>query len=87
MGASPARTPRGTIEHFLTERYCLYARDRSGRLHRAEIHHAPWPLQIAEAEIQRNDMLHANGIAVDDPPARVHYARRLEVVVWSPAPS
>jgi uncharacterized protein YqjF (DUF2071 family) len=38
----------GTLEHFLTERYCLYAED-GGRLLRAEIHHEPWPLQPAEA--------------------------------------
>ena len=31
-----------SLEHFLTERYCLYAADESD-LHRAEIHHPPWP--------------------------------------------
>ena len=39
----------GTLEHFLTERYCLYTVDGRGRLIRAEIHHRPWPLQVAEA--------------------------------------
>src|SRR5262249_16709041 len=36
----------GSLEHFLTERYCLYAAER-GTLYRAEIHHPPWPLQPA----------------------------------------
>jgi Uncharacterized conserved protein (COG2071) len=46
-----ARVPRpavpGTLDHWLTERYCLYATG-SGRLYRAEIHHAPWRLQPVE---------------------------------------
>ena len=43
----------GTLEHFLTERYCLYARAQSGELFRAEVHHRPWPLSAAEAEIEK----------------------------------
>jgi uncharacterized protein YqjF (DUF2071 family) len=54
----PVATPAaGSLEHWLTERYCLYARSASGGLSRAEIHHAPWPLQPAEADVRRNDML------------------------------
>ncbi|MBV9886133.1 MAG: DUF2071 domain-containing protein, partial [Acidobacteria bacterium] len=34
----------GTLEHFLTERYCLYAVDAKGKITRGEIQHAPWPL-------------------------------------------
>src|SRR5271165_3396003 len=33
-----------TIEHFLTERYCLYSVSGK-RLYRADIHHLPWELQ------------------------------------------
>ena len=32
-------------EYWLTERYCLYAADRRGRVWRGNIHHARWPLQ------------------------------------------
>ena len=46
----------GSIEHFLAERYCLYAEDAKGRIIRCEIHHPPWPLQLAEAELQQNSM-------------------------------
>src|SRR5436305_1711357 len=42
-----------SLEHFLTERYCLYAAER-GRLYRAEIHHRPWALRPAEATIDLN---------------------------------
>jgi len=73
----------GTLPHWLTERYCLYARGGSGELHRADIHHEPWPLQPAEAELERNDMLVVHGLGVRVPPALLHFSRRLEVVIWS----
>jgi uncharacterized protein len=46
---------RGTLEYFLTERYCLYTVDGYD-VKRLEIVHAPWPLQPAAAEITRNTM-------------------------------
>lgn len=74
----------GTLEHWLTERYCLYARSPRGRLYRAEVHHQPWPLQHAEAEIERNDLLAPHGLRVSGPPALLHFSRRIDVAVWSP---
>ena len=79
---SPRQSQPGSLEHWLTERYCLYAPGASGRLFRAEIHHAPWSLQPASAEIERNDMLAANGIPLSTAPELLHFAERLEVVVW-----
>jgi len=76
----------GTIEHWLTERYCLYAMDPDGELYRVEIHHAPWPLQVGEVEIERNDLLSAQGIPATGTPSLVHFASRLDVVIWSPEP-
>jgi hypothetical protein len=71
----------GTLEHFLTERYCLYAHSAGGGLHRAEIQHVPWPLQRARVHIRQNDLLAANGLGVSGDPL-VHYAARLDVVIW-----
>jgi uncharacterized protein YqjF (DUF2071 family) len=76
----------GSIEHWLTERYCLYSKDSNGRLYRAEINHAPWPLQVAEVEIERNEYLTAQRIPVTGPPVLVHFANRLNVAIWSPEP-
>lgn len=79
------RSQPGTLEYFLTERYCLYAADARGRIHRGNIHHAPWPLQPAEAEIATNTMAAASGFTL---PARplLHFARRLDVVAWTLTP-
>src|SRR5262245_34694704 len=73
----------GTLEHFLTERYCLYARRPDGRLLRGEIHHAPWQLQTARAEFAKNAMTKALGVELQGKPL-LHYAKLQEVVVWAP---
>jgi uncharacterized protein YqjF (DUF2071 family) len=80
----PTPPRRGTLEHFLTERYCLYAVDRRGRPLRTEIHHAPWPLQPARARVERNTLAEPLGIALPAQPTLAHYARRLAVRIWSP---
>jgi uncharacterized protein YqjF (DUF2071 family) len=75
----------GTLDHWLTERYCLYAIDAARRVFRAEIHHHPWPLQPAELEVDRDTMAAAAGLALSTEPTRLAFARRLDVVVWAPA--
>jgi uncharacterized protein YqjF (DUF2071 family) len=74
----------GTLEHFLTARYCLYAGDVRGRLWRGEIHHPPWPLQQAEADLSLNTMTAQIGVRLPEKPARLHFARRLCVLAWAP---
>jgi uncharacterized protein YqjF (DUF2071 family) len=69
----------GTLEYFLTERYCLYTYDE-GRLWRGEIHHLPWPLQGAEAEVSVNTML-PDGLEVDGEP-HVMYSEIQDVLIW-----
>ncbi|HEV2901802.1 MAG TPA: DUF2071 domain-containing protein [Gaiellaceae bacterium] len=69
-----------SLAYFLTERYCLYAED-AGRLKRAEIHHAPWPLQAAEAEIEENTMP-PSGIELLDEAPLLHFSARQDVVIW-----
>lgn len=81
--APPEPSLPGSLEHWLTERYCLYTVRGRERLYRAEIHHRPWPLQRAAAELSRNDMAGIHGIRADGPPALLHFSRELEVIVWS----
>ncbi|OFW46331.1 MAG: hypothetical protein A3J29_17665 [Acidobacteria bacterium RIFCSPLOWO2_12_FULL_67_14b] len=82
---SPVREPaRGSLEHWLTERYCFYALDGRGRLLRGDVHHRAWPLQSAEAEIRRNAMLEVHGVSIHDAKPLLHFARRLDMVAWAP---
>jgi hypothetical protein len=72
----------GTLEHFLTERYTLFTTSRAGVAMRANIHHIPWPLEEAEAEIEQNDLASVLGIQLPDQEPVLHYSRRLAVYVW-----
>jgi uncharacterized protein YqjF (DUF2071 family) len=77
----------GSLERWLAERYCLYTLDERRRTLRGEIHHPPWPLQPAWAEIGTNTMAGPFGIALDGAPL-LHFAARQDVAFWplSPAP-
>jgi uncharacterized protein len=72
----------GTLDRWLTERYCLYTLDEHGRVLRGEIHHRSWPLQPAAAEIALNTMGAEAGIPLAGAPL-LHYARRQDVVFWA----
>jgi uncharacterized protein YqjF (DUF2071 family) len=74
----PFEAEPGSLEHFLTERFCLYA-EHDGQLHRAEIHHRPWQLQPAVARIDLNTMPPLK-VAEDDP--LVHFSARQDAVIW-----
>ncbi len=75
---------RGTLEHFLAERYCLYADDGAGQIRRGEIHHGPWLLQSGEAELASNTMPEAVGIHLPPAEPLLHFSKRQDVVVWPP---
>ncbi|QDU67900.1 hypothetical protein Pla86_29880 [Planctomycetes bacterium Pla86] len=72
----------GSLEHWLTERYCLYSADSHGVIYRSEIHHEPWPLQVGEAEVLVNLTTSQIGLQLPDTAPLVHFARRLDVVAW-----
>ncbi len=76
------RSAAGSLDSWLSERYCLYAA-QGGQLWRTDIHHAPWPLQRAEAEIEANTVAAAFGLRFEGPPL-LHYAERLDVLAWIP---
>lgn len=80
MAPVQLRNP-GTIEHWLTERYCLYTVHRE-TVYRAEIHHEPWPLQDAEGEFSVNSMAASAGIQLPGIQPLLHFAKRLEVLIW-----
>jgi uncharacterized protein len=72
----------GTLESWLTERYCLYTADGAGRVYRGEIDHQPWPLQPAVAEVQVNSLGDWLGIEMKDQPETLHFVRSLDVRAW-----
>ena len=83
----PAYTAQpGSLDYFLTERYCLYTVNEAFELRRLEIHHPPWPLQAAAATIEVNSMADAAGIRLPSMAPLLHFAKRQDMVAWAPAP-
>jgi len=72
-----------SVEHFLTERYCLYSVNRK-RLYRADIHHLPWDLQPASVELELNTMAQTAGIELPATPDLAQFSRSQNVLVWAP---
>ena len=77
-----AESRSGSLEYFLTERYCLFSQNRAGQVVRANVHHVPWPLEEAEADIERNDLADGFGIDLQAIEPVLHYSRRLAVYLW-----
>ena len=82
--SAPFEAAPGTLEHFLTARYCLYSADEQDRVYRGNIHHAPWPLQRAEAEVEVNTLAETIGVSLPDTEPHLLFSRSLEVVAWLP---
>ena len=74
----------GSLEYFLTERYCLYSAKSGGRIYRGEIHHPPWPLQMAEADLAQNSMAEASRITLPSQRPLLHFAKHQDMVAWAP---
>ena len=74
--------PAGSLEHWLTERYCLYTVVGQNRVYRGDIHHLQWPLQVAELETTKDTMARSHGIRLPDTQPLLHYSDRQEVLIW-----
>jgi uncharacterized protein len=80
----PSESRPGTLEYFLTERYCLYAADGRGAVLRGEIQHHPWSLQPAQAEVERLAMTEQIGVSLPQREPLLQFSGRLDVLAWPP---
>lgn len=71
----------GSIEFFLTERYCLYSHNRGG-LYRSRIRHDPWRLQAAAIDCCESTMIESLGIAQPKGESLLHYSESIAVDIW-----
>jgi uncharacterized protein YqjF (DUF2071 family) len=72
----------GTLDHFLVERYILYAESESRELYRARVHHQAYPIQRAEVTDLEETLIWAAGIRRGEAIAHKHYAREVNVKVY-----
>lgn len=83
-GLSEPRVARpGTLEHWLIERYCLYASDGT-RVWRSDIDHPPWRLRDARAAFALNTLARASGFELPAREPLLHLAETQDVVAWAP---
>src|SRR5262249_29677894 len=61
IGEPLPQTTVGSIEFFLTERYCLYS-FHHGKLYRCRVFHDPWPLQTAKLVSCQSTMIESLGM-------------------------
>ena len=80
--SEPAAAEPGTLEHFLAERYVLYA-EKDRRLYLGRVHHTPYPLQRAEVIACEETLLAAAGIARGDEAPIAHCAAGVDVEVFA----
>lgn len=73
---------RGSFEHWAAERYCLYSQLAGAGIARTDVHHLPWPLQGAEAEVLEDSVLAAAGIDPLDRRPRCHFSTGVDVLTY-----
>ncbi|HEV8431782.1 MAG TPA: DUF2071 domain-containing protein [Thermoanaerobaculia bacterium] len=72
----------GTLDHFLVERYILYAVDAGHTLYRARVHHQPYPIQRVDLLDLDETLVWAAGIKRPESAPIRHYAREVNVKVY-----
>ena len=77
------RARRGSLDEFLTERYCVYSWNRR-TYYRTEVHHQPWLLQRASVEIRTNSIADSLGLTLPATPDLCHFSRSLKMLAWAP---
>ncbi|MFL5733995.1 MAG: YqjF family protein [Chloroflexia bacterium] len=75
-------TDPGTLEYWLTERYCCFGVNESNAICRADIYHLPWRLQKAQADIRVNTAALSHGIELPAKEPLLHYSRYVKAFIW-----
>lgn len=74
---------KGTLDHWLTERYCLYSTDNKANIYCGEIHHRPWPLQKAETEICMNTLFSPFNFDLTGIKPISHFSKGIDTLIWN----
>ena len=78
----------GSLDFFLTERYCLYAAGGQGpgrgeKLYHGRINHKPWPLREAKLLAYESDLLAGHGLPTPTGAPLLHAGGPLHVDLWA----
>ena len=72
----------GSFEHFLGERYILYAQPMVGKLLLGQVHHTPYPLHRATVSEVRESMVRAAGLPDPQGPPHLLYSPGVDVEIF-----
>jgi uncharacterized protein len=77
--AEPAQ--EGTLEHFLVERYVVYAADAAQRLYMGHVSHTPYRIHVPAVHEYTTGPASLAGFAVDGPPVSALAAEPVNVAI------
>jgi uncharacterized protein YqjF (DUF2071 family) len=72
----------GTFEHFLAERYLLYAQRNNGDLYAGRVHHVPYPLREARMLSLQESLLNAARISPRNEQQHVMFSEGVNVEIF-----
>ena len=79
----------GTLEHFLVERYVLFARDPTGAstaVYSGQVHHRPYSVRAVRVVRCNESLVRASGIEVSGPPVHAAFSEGVEVEIFGLEP-
>lgn len=82
IGDALGESEPGSLEFFLTERYCFYTVSGEG-VYRCRIHHAPWQLREAAVSSFESSMIESHLMPTPKGKPLLHYSEELAVEVWT----
>jgi uncharacterized protein len=82
----PGRAVPGSLEHFLIERYLLYAQKRD-RFLIGQVHHSPYPLREARLQTCDQSFLDDVGLTVRRPPDHILFSEGVATEIFPLRPA
>ncbi len=83
----PFRPVRGSLAHFLVERYAMFVPLPDGDVREIGIHHRPWQVRPAELSSARIALGAVSSLTMAVPPSVVLRAEPQDVLIWPPRPA
>jgi uncharacterized protein len=87
VGGETGASEPGSLQHFLVERYVLYAMTPRGRLLQGRVHHPPYPVRSARVIEMRESLVAADGLERPEPRASELWSEGVDVEVFGLRPA
>lgn len=73
----------GTLDHWLTERYCFYTTRNGKEIFYGEIHHPPWPLKKTDIQINQHTLFSPWNIEISKDMPIAHFSEGVDSLMWN----